>query len=443
MFTARDKSTGKIVLSNSGNLPKEAFIQTAKNIQPVSEEIIIDDGKVQSAFGKVSKPYYNQRQICWTGSFSDLGGYANMNREICLRLIHHGIYPRLEILKTAVQTDQTTTAVLRALASSKKDPDAPLVVGFTPMQINQKYSRVAFYTMMETQGIHAHFASTCNEYADEIWTPCKFYLDQFVKAGINKPSFLFPLGVNHRIYTPDAKYNPPIFENLQTNKKTRELPNVFKFMSLFGWSYRKGADVLCRSFFKAFGATDDVALVIYSRYMCSSAEVHKQFIRNEIAKYLKESGNEHPAHIFLCSEEIPICDLPGCYANSNCFVFCSRGEGFGLPVIEAGACGLPVISTFNTAMTQYLDDDVAYLIPTDRLSTANEKLTWITEYYRDQLFPELGEESVALCSEMMKKVYKDNKEGLQKASNFRKRILAEYTWDECASRVASRIKDWK
>ena len=47
-------------------------------------------------------------------------------------------------------------------------------------------------------------------------------------------------------------------------------------------------------------------------------------------------------------------DMALLYNNYDAMIFPSRAEGMGLPLIEAIACGLPVISTYYSGHTEYL-----------------------------------------------------------------------------------------
>jgi glycosyltransferase involved in cell wall biosynthesis len=56
-------------------------------------------------------------------------------------------------------------------------------------------------------------------------------------------------------------------------------------------------------------------------------------------------------------------DLPGLLGGALVVAFPSRGEGFGLPVLEAMACGAPVLTTHRTSLPEVGGDAVAYTEP--------------------------------------------------------------------------------
>ncbi|MFC5826786.1 glycosyltransferase family 4 protein [Nonomuraea insulae] len=64
-------------------------------------------------------------------------------------------------------------------------------------------------------------------------------------------------------------------------------------------------------------------------------------------------------------------DLPGFLGGALVVAFPSRGEGFGLPVLEAMACGAPVLTTHRTSLPEVGGDAVAYTEPdADSIATA-------------------------------------------------------------------------
>jgi glycosyltransferase involved in cell wall biosynthesis len=56
-------------------------------------------------------------------------------------------------------------------------------------------------------------------------------------------------------------------------------------------------------------------------------------------------------------------DLPGFLGGATVVAFPSRGEGFGLPVLEAMACGAPVLTTHCTSLPEVGGEAVAYTEP--------------------------------------------------------------------------------
>lgn len=57
-------------------------------------------------------------------------------------------------------------------------------------------------------------------------------------------------------------------------------------------------------------------------------------------------------------------DLPWYYAGAKLFVYPSLQEGFGFPPLEAMACGVPVVSSLSTSLTENLAG-AAELVPPD------------------------------------------------------------------------------
>ena len=58
-------------------------------------------------------------------------------------------------------------------------------------------------------------------------------------------------------------------------------------------------------------------------------------------------------------------ELPMLYAEADCFVFPSLSEGFGLPPLEAMACGTPVVSSCVTSLPEVLGDAAFLVEPTE------------------------------------------------------------------------------
>jgi glycosyltransferase involved in cell wall biosynthesis len=61
------------------------------------------------------------------------------------------------------------------------------------------------------------------------------------------------------------------------------------------------------------------------------------------------------------------------YQAAHCFVLPTRGEGFGLPFLEAMATGLPVIATDFGGHQDFCTPETTYLIRNKRLVDADTR----------------------------------------------------------------------
>jgi glycosyltransferase involved in cell wall biosynthesis len=79
-----------------------------------------------------------------------------------------------------------------------------------------------------------------------------------------------------------------------------------------------------------------------------------------------------PAHLRLVRPGyLHFTDLPGYFGGALVVAFPSIGEGFGLPVLEAMACGAAVLTTHRTSLPEVGGDAVAYTEPDAAAITAS------------------------------------------------------------------------
>ncbi len=82
----------------------------------------------------------------------------------------------------------------------------------------------------------------------------------------------------------------------------------------------------------------------------------------EVRQAIEETGLGNSV---ILAGYIPESDLPGLYAGAITFLFPSRYEGFGLPPLEAMACGTPVIAATGSSLDETLGSAALRFTPGD------------------------------------------------------------------------------
>jgi glycosyltransferase involved in cell wall biosynthesis len=101
-------------------------------------------------------------------------------------------------------------------------------------------------------------------------------------------------------------------------------------------------------------------------------------------------------------------DLPVLYSGSSLFLFPSLSEGFGMPVLEAMACGVPVITSNTSSLPEIAGNAARLINPSDTQA--------LTQTIEELL------ENQDLMSELSAR-------GLRQAEKFRWSTVAEKTME--------------
>ncbi|HLA35700.1 MAG TPA: glycosyltransferase family 4 protein [Rhodocyclaceae bacterium] len=294
--------------------------------------------------------------------------------------------------------------VSRQRAISLADPSICISYGNDFHRFNGSY-RVG-YTVFEYTKLADDWLNGMRQ-VDEIWTTSQWGHDVIRANGLT----------DARVSVVPEGFDPTIFNpSLRPKKKD----GVFRFLTVGKWEVRKGQIELLTAWAKAFRGIKDVELIL----MCNNPFVPNFSIETEIKKL--NLGSLPPTKSI---KNVPTdVDMAKYYAEADCFVLPTRAEGWGLPIMEAMACGTPVITTRYSAMTDYANDENSYLLDVKRMSPVFDPL----------FFPRAGESGewaeidVAQLAEYMLFVYKNRGEAARKGERAAADMAAQWTWDRAA-----------
>lgn len=115
-----------------------------------------------------------------------------------------------------------------------------------------------------------------------------------------------------------------------------------------------------------------------------------------LAQVIEELGLKHITDRILLLGYVDFKDLPVLYNMATCYLYPSLREGFGLPIVEAMACGTAVITSNTSSMPEIAGDAALLVDPTHAESIAQA----IRSYVED---PSLVAQKTTLGNEQYKK----------------------------------------
>jgi glycosyltransferase involved in cell wall biosynthesis len=146
------------------------------------------------------------------------------------------------------------------------------------------------------------------------------------------------------------EYRPPSAEAVAAVRSRYALPGRY-VLTLGTIQPRKNLGRLVEAFGRVRQATGDVVLVLVGKPGWGAAPILRQ---------IAASGST-----VRILGYVPDRDLPALLGGAEALAFPSLYEGFGLPALEAMACGTPVVCSNNSSLPEIVGDAGLLVKPTD------------------------------------------------------------------------------
>ncbi len=172
------------------------------------------------------------------------------------------------------------------------------------------------------------------------------------------------------------------FYPISNTRKLKQLARDYKIEKQYilyvgQWADHKNLPRLLEAFKKVDSAREHNGL--YQLVIVGRPRQYFDAIKNKVAELKLEKAVVLPGFV-------DDCDLPALYNGARLFAFPSLMEGFGIPPLEAMACGVPVVSSDATSLPEVLEKAALYFDPENVDAIADALVKGLTDAaLREQL----------------------------------------------------------
>lgn len=420
-------SLGTLYFENGNDLEAERIFRRELEQNPESNDIKEKLAALKQRFLDYHEKYImnqNDYEILWSSPILNASGYAEEQKEFLHGLKSLPLKIKLDGYEIEPKPEIQSVKTLQYVKSLKENHlEHPLIhyQAGPAYQFSTPKAPISIgRTMFETDRVPDGWLQKM-EQLSEIWVPSEFNKKTFSDAGLaEKKIFIVPGTIDVQKYNPD-----------KVKQNTLKTDQNFQFLSVFDWSLRKGWDVLIRAYLEEFRADENVSLVLkVYKMLHSHANPYEDIVR--IAQ--KIGKTKFPQikiidHFFTGDELIQL------YADSDCYVMPSRGEGWGRPYMEAMAMGLPTIGTRWSAQVDFMNDENSYLIDVEKLTAVDPSMPIFYNGHR------WADPSIEHLKQLMRTIFDDQEEAKQVGKKAREHIVSHYSQEKVANRMYQRFDE--
>ncbi|QDU73736.1 D-inositol-3-phosphate glycosyltransferase [Bremerella volcania] len=412
------------------NDPKLRERISHKAVQDIHSRFNLDAGAngvelaIQAAekrFTRMSAPpiQENQTRVILEGELFSGHSFSNINEQLCLALARDSsLAVSIRRLSNGLPEERPPFASNVEAYIDRELPNGPQVTirHAYPPDWNPPEKGLWIHVQPWEYGhLPKEWIEPLRDRVDEIWVPSHYVRKVYERSGIPSEKIqVIPWGVNAKVFTPEA---PPLI--LPTNKG-------FHFLYVGGTIARKGFDRVLEAYLAEFGPEEDVGLVVKD---IGSKTVYRH--HNYAQATIEAQSDPTKPEILYLDEPLTQGQLASLFAACDCLVAPYRGEGFGMPILEAMACGTAPIVPQGGASDDFTTPETAFTLPSEEVEVATEL----------SLFGPLLELSVSPgdLQKLMRQVvteYEETKRRGQAASEY---VRDRFTWNNSATKMSERI----
>jgi glycosyltransferase involved in cell wall biosynthesis len=364
----------------------------------------------------------------YCGPFADYTGYGQATRNAITALYKVGVPITTERVSFVNRFDfdlgpETKTA--KTLERSPNDNDYQVRILHVTADIYYNFFHPQKYNIghlfWETDRIPASWVRNCN-LMHEIWTGTEGCKKALINSGVKVPIYIFPQATNTDVND---------WQSLPNIKP----PGSYLFYNISEWNQRKNPLGLLRAFWDTFTNKDEVMLLL-KVHLREFTEISRKQIEEDVSSLKSFLGKKDLPEVYMITEAMDYGTLKRLHKTGDCFVSCHRGEGWGIPTVDALLTGNPVISTDFGGVNEYLDSSMFYPL-NYKLVSVKGMNNFNTYYTPDQNW---ADPDYTHLKHLMKKVFKEQSEAKELAETGKRFIEDNFSFEKIGLQMASRLE---